>query len=42
MVGAVLTNLVPYVKPSNDRLVINRSINIEYNVLINAYISYQQ
>ena len=35
MAGAVLINLVPYVNPSSDRLVINRSINIEYNVLTN-------
>ena len=36
MAGAVLINLVPYVKPSSDRLVIDRSIKIEYNILINA------
>ena len=36
MAGAVLINLVPYVKPSSDRFIINRSITIECNVLINA------
>ena len=42
MAGAVLINLVPYVKPSSDRLIVSKSINIEYNILINANISYQQ
>ena len=41
MAGAVLINVILYVKPSSDRLIINTSIDIEYNVLINAYISYQ-
>ena len=36
MAGAVSINLVPYVKPSSDRLIVSKSIYLEYNILINA------